>query len=57
MTLDVSDEDIIVGFEIEITIDRMGLEFRQIVANVAMIVIFFRQFQTIFCYEVFYENV
>ena len=56
MTLDESDEVIIVGFEIEITIDRIGLEFRHIVANVAMIVILFRQFQTLFCFEVFYEN-
>ena len=56
MTLDESDEVIIVGFEIEITIDRMGLEFRHIVENVDMIVIFFRQFQTLFCFEVFYEN-
>jgi len=56
MTLDESDEVIIVGFEIEITIDRIGLEFRHIVENVDMIVIFFRQFQTLFCFEVFYEN-
>ena len=56
MTLDESDEVIIVGFEIEITIDRMGLEFRHIVENVDMIVIFFRQFRILFCFEVFYEN-
>lgn len=56
MTLDESDEVIMVGFEIEITIDKMGLEFRHIVENVDMIVIFFRQFQTLFCFEVFMKT-
>jgi len=56
MTLDESDEVIIVGFEIEITIDRIGLEFRHIVENVDMIVIFFRSFEHYSALKFFYEN-